>query len=307
MSPVRRFMSGVWLGRYRGRYSSQTVAASSRLAMTVAQTLGVLSIPATLALVVLTHNLYVGPVVPTPIFVFWVFTCAFSSYVAPRMVLLSRCQNLQEKPLTATEVATLLPEANDDLERAYLTLVLDVVRGDVEQGPGGDLRQALRALGDAIDKLPATRATGADSADIMTEVLRRTAEETLKRAQQESDRVVAASFIRRAEALHRRADATTRSHLLVRRFSALRQEMAAEIEALRAGLAAFYTGVNDIADLTRLANDVQRVAAEAAAITEAVEEVDGILADPHGLTARASTLGISHQNLEAEANLRLNG
>jgi len=108
----------------------------------------------------------------------------------------------------------------------------------------------------------------------MTEVLRRTAAETLVQAQAEPDRVVAASLIRRVEALHRRADATTRANVLVRRFSVLRQEMAAETEALRAGLAAYYTGAHDITDLTRLAEDMQRVAAEAAAMTAAVEEVD---------------------------------
>lgn len=68
---------------------------------------------------------------------------------------------------------------------------------------------------------------------------------------------------------------TTRANMLVRRFSVLRQEMAAETEALRASLAAYYTGAHDIADLTRLAEDMQRVAAEAAAMTAAVEEVDG--------------------------------
>ena len=62
--------------------------------------------------------------------------------------------------------------------------------------------------------------------------------------------------------------------MLVRRFAVLRQEMAAETEALRASLAAYYTGAHDIADLTRLAEDMQRVAAEAAAMTAAVEEVD---------------------------------
>ena len=63
--------------------------------------------------------------------------------------------------------------------------------------------------------------------------------------------------------------------MLVRRFSVLRQEMAAETEALRASLAAYYTGAHDIADLTRLAEDMQRVAAEAAAMTATVEEADG--------------------------------
>jgi hypothetical protein len=55
--------------------------------------------------------------------------------------------------------------------------------------------------------------------------------------------------------------------------------MAAETEALRAGLAAFYTGANDIADLTGLAGDIRRVASEAAALTEARDEVDAFTAE----------------------------
>ncbi len=108
----------------------------------------------------------------------------------------------------------------------------------------------------------------------MTEVLRRTAVESLQTAQAEPDRIVAASLVRRAEALQRRADATHRSSLLVRRLGALRQEMAAETEALRAGLSAYYTGANDIADLTQMAEDIRRVAAEATALTAAREELD---------------------------------
>lgn len=79
--------------------------------------------------------------------------------------------------------------------------------------------------------------------------------------------------MRRVEALHRRADATERANTLTRRFSVLRQEMAAETAALRAGLTAYYSGAHDIADLTQMAEDMQRLAAEAAAITDAVEEV----------------------------------
>ena len=180
-------------------------------------------------------------------------------------------------PITAAEIAALLPGTDDNLERAYLTLAMDVVRQDVvASGADADLRGALRALGDAIDRLPATRAAAESSGspDILTEVLRRTAQEALLQAQAEPDRVVAASLVRRAEALERRADATQRAGQMVRHFGALRQEMAAETEALRAGLAAYYTGAHDIADLIRLADDIRRVAAEAAAITSAREELD---------------------------------
>ena len=213
----------------------------------------------------------------TPLFLLGSLGVFLSLYGLPSLMLKRRYDRLVNTHLTAMEVASLLPEADDDLVRAYLTLVMDVVRQDVEPLGGADLRSALRALGEAIDKLPATRAIGIDSPDIMTEVLRRTAEETLKQAQTEPDRVVGASLVRRAESLHRRADATSRANLLSRRFMVLRQEMAAETEALRAGLAAYYTGAHDIADLTRLAHDVQRVAAEAAAITQATEEVDEAL------------------------------
>jgi len=214
----------------------------------------------------------------------WLFAVA-----QPHRLVARKHQQMYGWAVTSAEVAALLPQAHDELERSYLTLVMDVVRQEVagvqEQGPasGADLRSALRALGDAIDKLPATRAVGhlslgGETPDIMTEVLRRTAAETLLTAQSEPDRVVAASLIRRVEALHRRADATTRANVLVRRFSVLRQEMAAETEALRASLAAYYTGAHDIADLTRLADDMRRVAAEAAAMTAAVEEAAAMTA-----------------------------
>ncbi len=201
----------------------------------------------------------------------------------PRALVARRLQLLRERPLTAAEVAALLPQVGDELERSFLTLVMDVIReevaGQIVPGSGADLREALKALGDAITRLPATRVVSSDSPDIMTEVLRRTAERTLLSAQAEPDRVVAASLIRRVEALHRRADATARTDVLARRFSALRQEMAAETEALRAGLSAYYTGAHDVADLARLAEEVRRVAAEAAAITSAVEEVDAVVPD----------------------------
>ena len=204
----------------------------------------------------------------------WVVLC---TVFWPRTLFQLRHRTLARKPVTAGEIAALLPGAQDELERTYLTLVMDIVQRDPAVGAELDLRSALRALGDAIDRLPATRVVS-DSPDILTEVLRRTATDALAAAQAEPDRVVAASLVRRAEALQRRADATHRSALLVRRFTALRQEMAAETEALRAGLTAFYTGANDIADLTGLAEDIRRVAAEAAAITAARDEVDAFVA-----------------------------
>ncbi|MES2462562.1 MAG: hypothetical protein V4671_18420 [Armatimonadota bacterium] len=242
----------------------------------------------------------------------WLVGASFVSYFCavsrPRTLVAARLRQMREKPLSAAEIASLLPLSGDELERSYLTLVMDVSRQEVasqaaagiDAGPRADLREALQALGDAIDRLPTGRVVGNGSgnerSDIMTEVLRRTAEETLRQAQAEPDRVVAASLVRQVEALHRRADATARANTLVRRLSALRQEMAAETEALRAGLAAYYTGAGDVADLTRLVQSVREVAREAASVTSAVEEVDGLTdgsfsADSRSATAPAWTSG----------------
>lgn len=200
----------------------------------------------------------------------WVF-----AVVQPRRLLKKKYRRLYEMPVSSAEVAALLPQTHDELERSYLTLVMDVTRQEVQTASSGaSLRTALKSLGEAIDKLPATRVVLSDDHDIITEVLQRTAAATLQRAQEEPDRIAAASLMRRVEALHRRADATKRANTLTRRFSVLRQEMAAETEALRAGLTAYYSGAHDIADLTQLAEDMQRLATEAAALTNAAEEVD---------------------------------
>ncbi len=292
--PPIGFWGRRWLGRQKAQMSpeeAQTTLRAVRTPARVSSIVGLLPTPGALACLLEAFRIYSLQGWyhdPMPLLLSagaggaWAW---FFALAQPRRLLAHKHRQMYERPVTPGEVAALLPQAHDELERSYLTLVMDVVRQEVagaqEEGPasGADLRSALRALGDAIDKLPATRAVGhlslgGETPDIMTEVLRRTAAETLVQAQAEPDRVVAASLIRRVEALHRRADATTRANVLVRRFSVLRQEMAAETEALRAGLAAYYTGAHDITDLTRLAEDMQRVAAEAAAMTAAVEEVD---------------------------------
>ena len=290
VSPPIGFWGRWWLGRQTAQRSPEEAQTTLRAVLTPARAwsaVGLLPTPGVLAClfaVICQPWMRDAPVMLLSAGAggTWAW---FFAVAQPRRLVALRYRQMYERPVTPGEVAALLPQAHDELERSYLTLVMDVVRQEVagaqEEGPasGADLRGALRALGDAIDKLPATRVVGhlslgSETPDIMTEVLRRTAAETLVQAQAEPDRVVAASLIRRVEALHRRADATTRANVLVRRFSVLRQEMAAETEALRAGLAAYYTGAHDIADLTRLADDMQRVAAEAAAMTAAVEEVD---------------------------------
>ncbi len=179
------------------------------------------------------------------------------------------------RPVAAREVETLLPTARDDLDRSYLTLVIDAIRQPVPPETGKELRIALRTLGEAIDRLPVASGPPLDG-----DALRQEATQTLAKAQAEPDALIAASQERRAEALRRRADANDRSDLLVRRSAALREELAAQTEALRAGLLAFNTGGADGAGLAHLAEAVRGVAAEAVSVAAAREELDAALSTP---------------------------
>lgn len=192
---------------------------------------------------------------------------------------------MHRKPLSAAEIETLLPLAHDDLERAFVTLALDAARQEVSPQVGRELRAAIGALAGAIDRLPAASVTAVD-----TEALRGEARDVLARAQNEPDRVIAASLERRAEALERRADASERSALLVRRAVALREELFAQTEALRAGLTAFHSGSTDTAGLAHLAETVRGVAAEAASVAEARDELDAFVPAPLSPAASAENL-----------------
>jgi hypothetical protein len=184
-------------------------------------------------------------------------------------------RRLHRKPLSRGEIEELLPHVRDDLERAYLTLVLDAIEQKASPEVEKELRTAVRALAEAIDRLPLASATAADTA-----ALRREAGEALGRAQSEDDAVIAASLLRRAEALGRRADAHDRSALLTRRSLALREELFAQAEALRAGLTAFHSGATDIAGLSDLAESVRAVANEATSVALAREELDAAATPP---------------------------
>lgn len=165
------------------------------------------------------------------------------------------------------------PEASDPLERAFLQLVLEALRRDIPAEAEEDIRVALRALGDAISDLPQPLETS----DEMI-ALRQKAAAFTSRAQQEPDRVVAASFERQAEALRRQADAVEETNRLARRIQVLRQEMATQIAALRSGLAVFGAcGTDDVQVLIRCAEAVRGIATEAASVARARDELNGVL------------------------------
>ncbi len=217
--------------------------------------------------------------------------CAFFECVALSALCLPGVsfRRWSRKPLTEAEANFLIeaePETNG-LERAFLALVRDAVRssppaGETEQ----TVRQALRALSDALAQLPPT--TNHDALTVGASDWQAEADALEAQAQAEADPVIAASLARRADALSRSATSAARSSLLVRRTQALRSELETQTHALRLGLANLHpaasgstAATNDVngpaalADLSQLALAVQKVARETANIADARAELDG--------------------------------
>lgn len=184
-------------------------------------------------------------------------------------------RSLYKRPLVLGEIDALQPEARDDLERAHLDLLRDAIQQEVPEDLEPELRAAIEALGQAIDRLPAVAITPLD-----TEALRREADALLAEARAEPDPVTAASLERRADALQRRAEANDRSRLLARRSGALRAEIVAQIAALREGIGAFGTQAGDAGSLAHLSESARRVATEASSVAAAREELDAFRPAP---------------------------
>ncbi len=174
------------------------------------------------------------------------------------------------KPLQATEVEGLIKESQDDLQTAYLRLLRDTLLTDVPEKAEADIRAAIAALGEAIEKLPTMRTEPFD-----TMALRAEAVQLRHQALTESDRVTADSISRRADALERRVQAHEHSALLSKRAAALRAEIQAQIETLREGLAGHQLedGVGPTVAFAELSETARRVAQEASSAAEARQEL----------------------------------
>ena len=83
---------------------------------------------------------------------------------------------------------------------------------------------------------------------------------------------------RRARAIEHRVASNERSALLARRSTALREEILAQIEALREGIAALSTHAPDFSGLAYLAQTARQVASEAGELASAREELEDSLA-----------------------------
>lgn len=174
--------------------------------------------------------------------------------------------------LSPKEVEDLLSRCQDDLNRAYLQLVRDAVLVEASEPVAVKLREALFALGEAIDALPAVVIQPQD-----TGVLRAQATALQTQAQAESDPVIAASLLRQAESAEQRAESQEKSALLGRRSSVLRDEIFAKIAALRDALAAQQTGMVDATALTALSESARQVARESQSTAGAQQELDQFL------------------------------
>ncbi|MDX1934239.1 MAG: hypothetical protein SFU56_16685 [Capsulimonadales bacterium] len=196
-------------------------------------------------------------------------TMLTAGIVMPRALL----RHWARTAITPNEVEAMLDGREAGPERAYLTLLRDALRQEIPDQAATEIRKALRALGEAIHRLPAVPETGETDA----RQLRENAESAERAASEEPDPVTAASLRRQAEALLRSARAAEQSALVLRRNAVLRREIAVQTEALRLGLAALYAGAGDMAELSRLAEQVRGVAAEAGAVADARAELEEFL------------------------------
>jgi hypothetical protein len=117
---------------------------------------------------------------PFLVFCGWVAAAVALVANVPRRSL----EKMDNTPLTAAEVESLMMTSRGRLDRAYLNLVLDAVRenGVASEGAKEDIRGAIVALGETIDKLPAEPVRAQDP-----EALHRAAEARRLEAGRETD------------------------------------------------------------------------------------------------------------------------
>ena len=188
-------------------------------------------------------------------------------------------RTLARKPLSGEEIKRICKD-NDVLAQKYILLLQAIVatRTDTDARAQNDVRQAVRSLYSAIEKLPAQ---DADTAADDPAALQQEAQHIAAQADAEPDSVIRASLRRRAQSLSHRAATAERTDLLLRRNAALRAEVAEQMEALHTSLTALKVGATQGAgELAGLAASIQSVASAANAITGARTEVDSFLVAP---------------------------
>ncbi len=174
--------------------------------------------------------------------------------------------------LNYQELEQLLTQEDDELERSYLFLIREALsQSNLPEAAQKELKEAIKVLGLALDRLPPAPA---ETASRDTQSLRAEAETLRQQAVTETDRVASESLGRRADALERSASAMEKSATLLRRNSLLRQELQAQLEALRLELGSTSVSGADATSLAQVASVARGVAREADALATARTELD---------------------------------
>jgi len=196
-------------------------------------------------------------------------------------------RRLLRTPIAPEEVDRLLERTQDAMDRRFLELVRDAVRQPGPEAAEENVRTALAALAEAIERLPPI-----ESEPLDTVALREEAFQLQGQARREADHVTAESLERRARAMLYRAETHEHSALMVQRSEALRSEIEAQIAAMREGLIALQTQSLDAAGFGALAASAQEVATEAVRIAAAREELDAAIGE------RPAVAGAAAPNVE---------
>jgi hypothetical protein len=174
--------------------------------------------------------------------------------------------------LIPKEIEDMIGRSQDGLSTAYLQLVRDAVLVEANEATALKVREALSALGEAIDALPAVVIVPQDS-----RLLQRQAQELTERAATETDPVIAASLLRQAESAEQRAESQEKSAIVGRRAAVLREEILSKIAALRDAIAAQQSGALDATALAALSESARSVAKESQSAASAQDELTRFL------------------------------
>ncbi len=178
------------------------------------------------------------------------------------------------KALTPMEVTTLAEAANEDVvEAEYLHLVQDALLYVPSSArTEKELKEAVRSLGDAIDRLPPAHSVNVNVAELQANL-----EKVRQEAETEQDTVVRESLNRRATAIQQSLQGARRTERNNRRTEALREELLAQVRALRISLSDRYERSDETIRLDGLAESMSRINTEADAIADAHLELEEAL------------------------------
>lgn len=194
--------------------------------------------------------------------------------LAPRFML----KKIVKAPLSVAEISYLIECAGDNqLMKDYLTLAQEAMqRTNLTLEGEKNLREAIRALGELIDRVPDSLLAAQDANKLRVDIADVEAE-----ISREIDPIVLASLQRRLTAQESSLKSVERANVISRRSRALREEISAQIESVRLGMASLQDGSQETgANFGQIADSVRRVAAEAGSLADARTELTAYITRP---------------------------